>query len=589
MGGTNPTPTQPQPTPTRATPTSDPTPSYGYATPTSSDSMTVGTTRGQRLRQFALDQGKLFVTKFNGAAAGALATKAVDYAIPSQGVDGTAYLSPRDAQHIPKRWIDGFRGHPYGDKKTAYWTDVAGSDVPKGSLFTNISLAKDTWMYTSPFTLNNYVATKGLRQVDRFLQKYERETVGGIIPLYAWGVRENEVTLLPSGTKLRYKTATGMFIKEVFDDWMACHGYDRYDALVDALPAAGWPGLVRLGDPWHGKGVDDSTYTGDIPPGWRNWSSANEAIAHFEYGEQPVSERQQLLRYAKYYVDSGGNTKLIDYPEGSSEVVPRDTVPFEVPTSDIVVRGDVPEDAAVEAEDHLDGVVPPTMADYEALMGDDMDTDIPVLPSQPPAGDDDDDDEEDFYDYEYIPVLRGVDMNVGDAAYYDQAGDEVLRAGGQDMQDPQQSQTLFGPLQEVYGFVYGNGRAYGNTMVPGVMSMDKHFNYNGDYDYWSKMVTRTTSRSKVVGFLYSNRSTNTAPAHVYGDMVMSATGFELRDQDSLVAFNYGRPIDDSVSSNDLANWLIQKTWNGSQPNGAAFCRAFELDMSTGEGYTNGLM
>jgi hypothetical protein len=602
MGGTQPTnpPATETPTPTVGQEkrwTQSQATEYTAATPTPSDNLTVANPTGSYLLSQAKNGMKFFASRFGEAAISAAATKMIDRAIPTMGADNTAFLSPRDAQHIPNSWVAGLKGRPFRNADVVHtFVRLKDTDYPVDSLFAaeGIDPVMDTFSYTSPFTGNEYYSNYGMIPDNEGSYVWNRG--GGVIPLYAWGVTTTKASYVdptsenPTGKVVEGKKASHMFFKEVFDDWVASRGFDRYEQVLDGLPAAGWPGLLVCGSPWDGS--NDWGFAGEeTVVGMKSWCVANKYIAHKEFTGPPGEFKQQIMRYAKFYV-SGNTTKQIEYPAEARPT--RDTFPEPVIASDT----DIPVDDADEQT--VEGVEPPaqrpTTADFDALMQSapggaesNMETDIPVLPSQPPAEDDDDDDEEDFYDYEYIPVLRGIDMNVGDAAYYNQADDEVLPAGGQDMQDPQQSQTLFGPLKEIYGFVYGNGRAYGNTMVPGVMSLDKHYNYNGDYDYWSKMVTRTTSSSKVVGFLYSNRSTNTAPAHVYGDMVMSGTGFELRDQDNLVAFNYGRPIDDSVSSNDLANWLIQKTWNGSQPNGAAFCRAFELDMSTGEGYTNGFM
>jgi hypothetical protein len=571
--GPSPTPTTgPAATPTFTAPTD--TTSYNIATPTSNDKLTAATTNGSFVKQLAKDGVSFFVTKFAGAAASALATKAFDRAVPTQGVDGTALLSPRDAQHIPTDWPKGLYGHPYPDFKPPYFTRVDGSDIPEGSAFTGIELARDTWSYRSPYTQNNLVDPKGLREVGSWLRKYQRETVGGIIPLYAWKVVEREVNWI-SG-KVPYKFGTWFFFKEVYDDWMASHGYDRYQVDLDGPPTPGWPGVLRAGDPW----AEDK----EKIPGMKNWATANKAIAHFEFGEDIGEPRPLTLRYPKYRVD-GGTTKAIEYP--GNDITGRDEFPVSYPK--LVTATSFPNDGTVvKVEQEAYFPEPPTRAEYDTAMAQ---TDIPVLPSAPPQPDEDDtemtpppEDEQD-----YMIVFRGIDMNVGDGEFVDANGRTGMDPGGKSAYSVDQAAELFEPYENMYGFVFGNSMAYVNNMKPSVMNWDKVYNYNDQYDYYSKMVEVSDTPTKRVGYIYSTwRASDLYPAHYRGQIVTSTDALELVDQPRLRAFDFGKAVT-PYTRQEFVDFLTKETWNGKNNNDGYYCLAFEVDEADGQGYTNGFM
>jgi hypothetical protein len=541
--------------------------------------MSIASVVGKHLYDEYLKPGaKVFITKFAGKAASTAANfKTHDRAIPTQGVDGSVVLAPRDALHIPPYWMDSFRGHPWSDGKRAYTTTVSGSDIPTSSLFANTKVAKDTFTYVSPFTKNNYTAPNGARSTDDALTKWTPAAVGGIIPLYAWEVVESTVRFAPSGTKMRYKWARTYFIKEVYDDYMGYHGYDRYDSAIDGLPGPGWPGVFYSEDPWGAK------YYGEGEPfiGAKNWATGNAFIAHFEYGQSIGPEKQQVLRWPRFYVDDAGTTKKIEYPTGT--ITSRDEIPFTVPQSE------TPTEATQPASYDGEPPVQPDMSDedYEKLYGE---TTIPVLPSAPPQPDEDaqmtppPDDEED-----YIIVFRGIDMNVGDGEFVDANGRTGMDPGGKSAYSVAQAAELFEPYENMYGFVFGNYMAYVNNMKPSVMNWDKVYNYNDAYDYYSKMVEVSDTPTKRVGYIYSTwRASDLYPAHYRGQIVTSTDALELVDQPRLRAFDFGKAVT-PYTRQEFVDFLTKETWNGKNNNDGYYCLAFEVDEADGQGYTNGFM
>lgn len=604
MGGTQPPPqptptptpgtgtTQPTPTPTRAIGPPDPTPTYNLGTATENDSKTVSQTHWVRhvYDEYLKPAGsvgategvKIFATGVRSMLFGPSPTKKAlrDRAVPTQGVDGTTVYAPRDALHIPINWIDGIRGNAWGNEKH-YANFITRPDTkPQNSLFTGKSFVTDSFTYVSPFTGVSYVDSQAL--LDSNGSQNVRTTWGGIIPYFAWGVRENQVRFTGSGGSIKYKFAKTYFFKEVFDDWMAFHGYAPYDINLDGIPAMGWPGVMNCVDPF---GID---YTGGGEPfvGIKNWVVKNDFIAHFEYSEDITTERVQKLRPPKFVLTDKNELKQIEYPSGMLST--KDEIPeyHDNPVSTGAIPGnEVREqqgDRPVRSVEMTDERMNQFLDNLPPEEG--TETDIPVLPSNPPA----EDDEGTFKDWKYIQVFDGIDMNVGDAEYLDEDGDVILSPGGQSFSTTAEAQSAFGPLQAVYGYVFGNGRAYGNNMKPFVMSLDKHYSYNNDYDYYSKMVMAAPGTDKVVGFVYSNYRTNTAPAHAYGDIVTSTTGFELRDQDRLKAFDFGKAVDGD-NMHEFTQWLVAQTWNGKNNNDNYYCMAFELDLEDGSGYTNGFM
>lgn len=578
MGGTE--PAQPTPTPTIPTATftvPSPTTTYNTATPTSSDRLISATTNGGRVRQLAMDGAKFFVSKFAGAAASALATKAIDRAVPTQGMDGTEFLSPRAAQHMPTDWPKGLYGHPWRDKQPPYFTKVAGSDVPEGSAFQGIELARDTWSYISPYTGNKLVDNFGLREVGNFLQKYQRETVGGIIPLFAWGVRENKVNFLGGGSK-PYKFAKWFFFKEVYDDWMATHGYDRYQLDLDGPPAPGWPGVVRGGDPWKEEP--------EKIPGMKNWSTGNEAIAHFEFEEDISGERPQTLRYPKFQV-VGGETKKIEYP--GNDITGRDEIPVDYPKPSTAT--DVPNDGEVlAADDDYYDPTHPTTSQYDEAMAAGGQTDIPVLPSNPPADGDTDmtpvpagDDPDLFF-----KLFDKFNMNAGYASYRKNGVDIVADGQGYPVYDLDEAYRVALRTDNVQGFAYENSGStkwwFGNNWNPGQLGVSNFPEYNNYFSYYSRWVVPAAEYMRV-GIVFTTEvpGLNGFMGHI------SETGYEMNDRADTVEFETfegGVNLDDFDEKTDFLLHLAGQVgatrrankWEDVQ------CCGFEVDLRDGTGY-----
>jgi hypothetical protein len=343
------------------------------ATPTPSDRLAGVKSAVKSQARYLTDQAKegiqFYAGQFARQAVKAAATKIIDRVIPSMGVGGTEFLSPRGAQHMPvESWKSKLAGKPWvGDRVTRPWKVYTDKrEFPLGSLFSGRDAVYDSFSYESPFTENKFIRD-GYVETPLLDQGAIPRKMGGLIPLYAFGVRESSVTFTDGVTK-RFKYAQAYFFREIFDDWMACHGYDTYEQAKDGLPAAGWPGFLDVGHPFQG-GVEEEIV------GLKHWcvspyakSGSNPGIAHFEYGEAAPSNKYQLLRFASMYVDNGGTARAIEYPSGTIEV--REVGPeYEVPLS---------TDARADTFRYT-GRAP--ARDVE-------ETEIPILPSNPPVDDD---------------------------------------------------------------------------------------------------------------------------------------------------------------------------------------------------------
>jgi hypothetical protein len=586
MGGTQPTNPPATETPTPTTGLNKPwtqsqATDYTAATPTPSDNLTVANPTGSYLLSKAKDGMKFFASRFGEAAVSAAATKMIDRAIPTMGADNTAFLSPRDAQHIPNSWVAGLKGRLWATNNSTAHTFVRlkDTDYPADSLFAlnKIDPVMDTFEYTSPFTGNVYSSNYGM--IPDHEGGYAWYKGGGLIPLYAWGVREFEVELhdYKSGVSngvYKAKSATHMFFKEVFDDWVASRGFDRYSEIVDGLPGAGWPGLLVTETPYGNDSLEEKGVQG-----MKCWSLANPYIAHKEFTSEP-NVKQQVMRYAKYYV-SGNTTKEIEYPAEARPT--RDEFPEAAVASDTEIPVDV------QQRDFVDGAGSveqrPTTADFDALLesqpngaGDPMETDIPVLPSQPAGGDDPD---------LFYRIFQGVNMNAGYASYRKDGVDVKQDGQGYYAYSADEAMTEMLKTDNCQGFALDKSNNvalmyFANNWNSGQLGVTNFPNYDNNYEYYSRWVTPSSSFMRVGVVFYD------AIGGIGGKMgFMSPGGWEMNDRADTEEFRaFGAAVSSESDTDRFYTHLASQMGEVRRAKGweDVSCCAFEVDVRDGTGY-----
>lgn len=579
MGGTQPTnpPATETPTPTEGDNkpfTASTATGYALATPTPSDVLGAETPVGKFLYDEAKKGMKFFASRVAEKAISAAATAMVDRAVPTAGADGTAFLSAKDAQHIPGSWLNGLKGRDWNSVSQPYWVYLADSDYPENSLFAKggHKYVQDTFQYFSPFSHNLIISHKAYIKFAGLFNS-SAEPMGGIIPLFAFGVKKGTAKF-DDGSTVQYKYGTHLFFKEVFDDWMASRGFDRYAEALDAAPAAGWPGMINMGTPFG----ENAGFSEDRVTGIKHWSIANEYIAHIEFEGQP-SLKQQLLRYPQFMVE-GNTTKRIEYPAEARP--PRDTFPADPIVPDASIADDGIETRA-DSENMAAGD-PPAPTDTD-IPRDEMETDIPVLPSQPPAADDDDD------DWAYLRMFIGVDMNVGLAQYYDEGGVQRYGDGAVPVYTAEEVNDTWNGLVDVYGFIYvrqggANNLAIANNNKPGVMSFDNCFSYQSSCDYYSQMIVETSNSKMRAGIVWLRAGTNLSRG------LITKEPFEIRDQTGLTDFEgYGKLYSSGNQTPDedttFIDWLAKTPEAKAMMSKGRLCFSFEVNIDTGEGYLGG--
>jgi hypothetical protein len=566
---------------------------YSVATPTPSDSLvsstnvnTVNFLVSKAVEALMPTPGQVFsffASRFGEKAMSAKATDMPDRSTPPQGIQGTSFLAPKDAQHIPGTWVQSITGRPYTTSSKPHYNRLQDTDYPAGSLIKKAGLdfVQDSFGYTSPFTGNRYESGYGMVRETHDDTMVWKEGYG-IIPLYAWGVESVTRAFAKadgsaSSTEV-FKRAKHMFFKEVYDDWMALHGFDRYDVDLDGPPGLGWPGVLSCGEPFA---ILPDTSPEKVQ-GMRCWCRNNPFIAHIEFKEQ-IGTREHKVRFPKYRVE-GNKTLEIEYPSGARPT--RDEFPYGQIAGDEDIPSALLGGRVLEVDQ--DDSKPPTQAEYDAMRAERDGTTIPILPSNPPDEDTEmtppaEDDEH------YQIVFRGIDMNVGDGEFVDANGRTGMDPGGKSAYSVDQAAELFEPYENMYGFVFGNGMAYVNNMKPSVMNWDKVYNYNDQYDYYSKMVEVSDTPTKRVGYIYSTwRASDDYPAHYRGRIVTSTDALELIDQPRLRSFDFGKAVT-PYTRQEFVDFLTKETWNGKNNNDGYYCLAFEVDEADGQGYTNGFM
>lgn len=563
----------PGPTPTiPATTIPTTTADYTIATPTPSDSLVATTTQGAIMKnlmgtaKFAANRGLDAVLGGLTTAIGVAATRVVDRVLPTQGVAGTAFLSPRDAQHIPPNWLGGLSGRPWGSGMDKHMVHVfVGDRVVAGQtpLFKNLDPIYDSWCYKSPFSGELYTA---YNTPVTFKGTNKRLTaVGGYAPDFAFGIEKTTFVLRTDGQDKTYKVKLPkfLFFQMVYNDFVASRGYHPYSMINDGVPGMGWPGMLT----W-----DQQLGPAETIPGITNWLINNEFIAHYEIAGFP-EKKVQKLRYATQTVDDVGHVHQIEYPTTTTkDEIPED---FLDPVGDT----EFPDDGRTR---QVDG-------DYYTDKTGVFSDPIVVLPSAPPMEDlpmESDDEEEPVSDevWPFIKVQSNVDMSVGDGVYVKADGTEKFARGGMSAEYASSAETLFSDVPSVYGFVYGNGMLYGNTMPPGVMGTNRNMpNYNRDYAYYSRMVRVTTEKTRVGWFLTGNNATEI-------NIWMLPGNLELKNQERLKSFEgFGAfDMNDDYAMARFASWLYALP-NYVKDTYPYRCTAFEVDPTDGSGYYNGFM
>jgi len=496
-----------------------------------------------------------------------------DRAEPTQGLGGTQLFSPKSAQHIPINWIDGLRGNPWSAKEH-YYTTFPSETYPKGSLFPR-RLCRDSFTYVSPFSGVSYVDTGALR--DRTENGNEYRTYGGIAPLYAWGVKETSVKFTAKG-EIHYKWAKTYFFKEVFDDWMALHGYAPYDAEADGMPAMGWPGVMNCIDPFS---LD---FTGSAEPfiGIKHWVTQNQNIAHFEFGEEITAERQQRLRPPEYYLTDKYEKLKIQYPSGA--ISGRDNIPvyYPLPESTPAIPAESPPENTGDPPEQV------VLTDAEAQRildawqaNSDSSTTIPVLPSNPPATAGDDPDL-------FFKLFDKFNMNAGYASYRKNGVDIVADGQGYPVYDLDEAYRVALRTDNVQGFAYENSGStkwwFGNNWNPGQLGVSNFPEYNNYFSYYSRWVVPAAEYMRV-GIVFTTEvpGLNGFMGHI------SETGYEMNDRADTVEFETfegGVNLDDFDEKTDFLLHLAGQVgatrrankWEDVQ------CCGFEVDLRDGTGY-----
>jgi hypothetical protein len=347
---------------------------------------------------------------------------------------------------------------------------------------------------------------------------------------------------------------------------------------------------------------------------WEDTAKTHQVLAHYQYAEDPVF-RPVPLRMADDIVENG-RIKPIDAVHYLGDNLPVDTTPYDhpkdfgtllntgttrsprqydlyyietnaiIPTrDDFIWEGEVRERPPPVMNDPPD--VPPGNRRPPRELPEDQE--IPVLPSAPPAEDtpmDTDDEEEPVSDevWPFIKVQSSVDMSVGDGVYLKADGTEKFARGGMSAEYASSAETLFSDVPSVYGFVYGHGMLYGNTMPPGVMGTNRNMpNYNPDFAYYSRMVRPTTEKTRVGWFLTGNNATEV-------NIWMLPGNLELKNQERLKSFEgFGAfDMNDDYAMARFASWLYALP-NYVKDTYPYRCTAFEVDPTDGSGYYNGFM
>lgn len=193
--------------------------------------------------------------------------------------------------------------------------------------------------------------------------------------------------------------------------------------------------------------------------------------------------------------------------------------------------------------------------------------------------------DEDIFSWKFIKVFRSTDPNVGIATYTKKDGTHPYSDGGVSFATPGDASAGFAAIPNVYGYTYGRGTAFGNTMAPGVMGTNQNFyKLASVMDYYSRMVTPSLNSSSRVGYIYTGNNVTEV------NLLISPFLLELRKTKRLIPFQGFGPLDenDSYAVANFSTWLysLPSFTSATSP---YFCTAFQVDLTNGSGYFNGLM
>jgi hypothetical protein len=563
----------------------DPTPTYNVNTATQWDTMSQLKEWGKHVyTQYiapagtaaATEGGAIFASKVGEKYFGPkpLVRKIRDRAEPPQGVDGYQILAPRSAQHAPINWIDGIRGLPWRNKDH-YWTRYAADNIPRESNYPD-GLVRDSFTYVSPFTNVSYVDDRAL--MDTPGEDLDYRTYGGIAPLYAWGVRESKVKFVAKGEPVTYRWGKTYFFKEVFDDWAAFHAYLPYDPTKHGPPSLGWPGVMNCVDPF---GLDFAS-GGEPFIGIKHFVTQNKFCAHYEFSEDIGPERQQPLYPPEYALTKSYEKQKITYPSGA--LTERDVIPEDYPPP--VSTGAIPPEVPAPDSDEIDAPDQVILTEelarklHARFNGEEpMETEVPVLPSNPPAGDDPD---------AFYRIFQGVDMNAGYASYRKNGQDVKADGQGYPAYTAEEAIAEMLKTDNCQGFALDKSSSvakyyFANNWNPGQLGVSNFPQYNNNFEYYSRWVVPSASYMRV-GIVFNDYIPS------IGDKMgfMSPGGFELNDRADTTEFNpFGALPANSESDTDrlymhlagqFGNVRRAKKWEDVQ------CCAFEIDTRDGTGY-----